>query len=103
MLDNPFKDGCAWIEGAYVPIAEARIPILDTGFTRSDVTYDVVAVWRGKFFRLDDHTEGPGFNVFAYHQGCLLTPASGVLEGVTRRTVLELAMVGSPLPPQDAL
>jgi branched-chain amino acid aminotransferase len=226
MPDNPFKDGCAWIEGAYVPIAEARIPILDTGFTRSDVTYDVVAVWQGKFFRLDDHlerfesswrrlrmtpalstremrailfecvrrsglrdayvdmvlsrgmaspgtrdprrfenrfyayampyvwivtpeaqqrgthliicqetvrispqsvdptiknfhwgdlvrglfeaydrgaftavladaegyiTEGPGFNVFAYHQGCLLTPASGVLEGITRRTVLELA------------
>ena len=226
MPDNPYKDGCAWIEGAYVPIAEARIPIVDTGFTRSDVTYDVVAVWHGKFFRLEAHlerfesswrrlrmtptlstqemramlfecvrrsglrnayvemvlsrgvaplgtrdprrfenrfyayaipyvwivqpedqqigthliicqdtiripsrsvdptiknfhwgdlvrglfeaydrgastavledaeghiTEGPGFNIFAYHQGCWLTPASGVLEGITRRTVLDLA------------
>jgi branched-subunit amino acid aminotransferase/4-amino-4-deoxychorismate lyase len=49
--------GCAWIEGEYVPIAEARIPILDTGFVRSDLTYDVVGVWGGKFFRLDDHLD----------------------------------------------
>jgi branched-chain amino acid aminotransferase len=226
MTDNPFENGCAWIEGQYVPIAEARIPILDTGFTRSDVTYDVVAVWNGRFFRLEDHlerfgrswqrlrmepklsrremreilfecvrrsglrkayvemivsrgvappgvrdprvfdnrfyayaipyvwivkpedqevgihlivcketirippkavdpriknfhwgdlirgqfeayarggyscvlvdadgniTEGPGFNIFAYHKGILLTPVNGVLEGITRRTVLDLA------------
>ena len=55
--DNPFSDGCAWIEGEYVPIGEARIPILDTGFVRSDLTYDVVATWRGRFFRLDDHLD----------------------------------------------
>jgi len=226
MPDNPFSDGCAYVEGKYFPIAEARIPIMDTGFTRSDVTYDVVAVWNGKFFRLSDHlkrfesgwnrlrmnpelsvaqmreilfecvrraglrnayvemilsrgideegsrdprrfrnrfyayaipyvwiarpekqesgihlivsektiripvnavdptvknfhwgdlvrgiyeaydrgaytvvlpdadgniTEGPGFNVFVYHRGRLLTPAAGVLEGITRQTVLDLA------------
>jgi len=226
MADNLFADGCAFIDEEYIPIAEARIPILDTGFLRSDVTYDVVAVWNGKFFRLEDHlnrlekgwnrlrmkpnvgkeeireilfecvrrsglrnayvemimsrgidehgsrdprrfsnkfyayaipyiwivkpedqepgihlviaekairipatavdptiknfhwgdltrglyeaydrggytavlpdsdghiTEGPGFNVFVYHEGTLITPASGVLEGITRRTVLELA------------
>ncbi|MBS1888581.1 MAG: aminotransferase class IV [Actinobacteria bacterium] len=45
------------MEGSYLPIAEARIPILDTGFVRSDLTYDVVAVWGGKFFRLDDHLD----------------------------------------------
>ena len=226
MADNPFAKGCAYIEGKYVPIAEARIPILDAGFNRSDLTYDVVAVWEGKFFRLDDHlnrfqkgyrrlqlnpglsveemrailfecvrrsglrnayvemiasrgldeegtrdlrrfsnrfygyaipylwiakpeiqavgihlviaektirippgavdptvknfhwgdlvrgiyeaydreaftavlpdaegniTEGPGFNIFAYYEGQLLTPESGVLEGITRQTVLDLA------------
>ena len=36
-------------------------------------------------------TEGPGFNVFAWVDGTLCTPADGVLEGVSRRTVLELA------------
>lgn len=35
--------------------------------------------------------EGPGFNVFAVRQGRLVTPERGVLEGVTRRTVLEMA------------
>lgn len=226
MTADPFADGCAFIDGEYVPIAEACIPIMDTGFLRSDVTYDVVAVWNGKFFRLEDHldrfergwnrlqmkpdvskdeirevlfecvrrsgirnayvdmimsrgidedgsrdprrfrnrfyayaipyvwivkpedqevgthlviaektirippnaidptvknfhwgdltravyeaydrggytvvlpdaegniTEGPGFNVFVYYEGTLLTPESGVLEGITRRTVLDLA------------
>lgn len=51
------KDGVAWINGDYVPIAEARIPILDWGLTRSDLTYDVVGVWNGNFFRLDDHLD----------------------------------------------
>jgi branched-chain amino acid aminotransferase len=49
--------GCAWIDGEYVPMSEARISILDTGFVWSDLTYDVVGVWGGKFFRLEDHLE----------------------------------------------
>lgn len=35
--------------------------------------------------------EGPGFNIFALRAGRLVTPAEGVLEGVTRRTVIEMA------------
>lgn len=50
-----FSAGAAWISGDIVPITEARIPILDWGFTRSDATYDVVHTWGGQFFRLDDH------------------------------------------------
>jgi branched-chain amino acid aminotransferase len=38
-----------------MPIAQAAIPITDWGYRRSDVTYDVVGVWEGNFFRLDDH------------------------------------------------
>jgi branched-chain amino acid aminotransferase len=56
-VSSSLEAGCAWIEGEYVPIAEARIPILDTGFTRSDLTYDVVGVWEGRFFRLQDHLD----------------------------------------------
>lgn len=55
--DDRFAKGCAWIAGEYVPIAEARIPILDAGFTRSDLTYDVAGVWQGRFFRLEDHLD----------------------------------------------
>jgi branched-chain amino acid aminotransferase len=35
--------------------------------------------------------EGPGFNVFAVIDGGLVTPREGVLEGITRRTVIEMA------------
>jgi branched-chain amino acid aminotransferase len=49
--------GVAYIDGEFGPIAEASVPILDLGFLRSDATYDVVAVWNGKFFRLDRHLD----------------------------------------------
>ncbi len=52
-----FDEGCAWIRGTFVPVAEATISVLDAGFSRSDVTYDVVGVWGGSFFRLDDHLD----------------------------------------------
>lgn len=32
---KPLSDGTAFVEGAYVPIGEARLPLLDWGFTRS--------------------------------------------------------------------
>ncbi len=48
-------DGVAFVEGKFVPAQEARISIFDTGFTRGDAVYDTVSVWRGNFFRLDDH------------------------------------------------
>lgn len=53
--DAPFAKGLAWIEGDFYPLAQARIPILDQGFLRGDLTYDVPGVWDGRYFRLDDH------------------------------------------------
>jgi branched-chain amino acid aminotransferase len=35
--------------------------------------------------------EGPGFNIFAVKGHTITTPARGVLEGITRRTAIELA------------
>jgi branched-chain amino acid aminotransferase len=52
-----FTDGTAFVDGRFVPVAEARVPILDWGFLRSDATYDVAHVWRGSFFRLEDHLD----------------------------------------------
>jgi len=52
-----FSRGAAFCEGRFVPIAEAKISILDWGFTRSDVTYDVVHARNGAFFRLADHLD----------------------------------------------
>ena len=52
-----YADGAAFVDGQFVPVAEARVPILDWGFLRSDATYDVAHVWRGSFFRLEDHLD----------------------------------------------
>lgn len=54
---DEFADGIAWIENEFVPVRQARIPILDQGFLHSDLTYDVPAVWNGRIFRLDDHLD----------------------------------------------
>lgn len=52
-----YSKGAAYINGEFVPIAEAKIPVGDWGFTHSDVTYDVVHVTDGGFFRLEDHLD----------------------------------------------
>ncbi len=52
-----YSRGAAYIDGKFVPISEAKIPVGDWGFTHSDVTYDVVHVTDGGFFRLEDHLD----------------------------------------------
>ena len=56
-MNEIFPQGYAWIDNKYVELAEAKIPILDWGFLRSDATYDVVHVWKGRFFCLDKHID----------------------------------------------
>jgi len=92
---NPFADGAAFIDGAYVPIADARLPVLDWGFTRSDVTYDVVSVWHGSFFRLDDHLDRFARSCASLRLDPGLDRAgiAGVLAGCVRRSGLRDAYV----------
>ncbi len=55
MVDIDWSAGAAYVDGAFMPLKEAKIPITEWGYRRSDVTYDVVGVFYGAFFRLDDH------------------------------------------------
>ena len=57
MTDVVFPPGVDYIDGAFVPMSEAKISVLDWGFLHSDATYDVVHTWRGSFFRLDKHLD----------------------------------------------
>lgn len=43
------------MRGQIIPVAEAGIPVTDWGVTHCDIAYDVVPVWKGGFFRLDDY------------------------------------------------
>ncbi len=49
--------GAAFVDGEYIAVADAKIPILDWGFLHSDATYDVTHVWQGRFFRIDDYLD----------------------------------------------
>ena len=56
-LDPRFSAGSAYVDGRFCPIEEARIPLLDWGFLRSDACQETISAWDGAFFRLDDHLE----------------------------------------------
>ena len=51
---------------------------------------------------LDGHvTEGPGFNLFVVKAGTLFSPPEGILMGITRQTVFEIA-VENQIPAREA-
>jgi branched-chain amino acid aminotransferase len=52
-----YPPGVAYMDGQYLPIAEAKVSVLDYGFLHSDATYDTAHVWEGRFFRLDAHLD----------------------------------------------
>ena len=56
-MSDIFPKGSAWMNEEFIQLSEAKIPILDWGFLRSDATYDVVHVWKGRFFQLDKHSD----------------------------------------------
>jgi len=95
VTDPRFAEGTAFIDGEYVPVREARIPILDYGFLRSDATYDVAHVWKGYVFRLADHLDRFERNVAALRMRLPLSrdAVRGVLMECVRRSGLRDAFV----------
>lgn len=49
--------GVGFIDGQYCPRGDMKISVHDLGFMMSDMTYDAAHVWKGRFFRLDDHMD----------------------------------------------
>jgi branched-chain amino acid aminotransferase len=93
--ESQASSGVAFIDGGFCPVEEARIPVLDLGVTRSDCTYDVAHVWRGRFYRLDDHLD----RFYASMKALRLDPGyrreelAGLLEECVRRSGLRDAYV----------
>jgi len=46
-----------YLNGEYLPIEEAKISVLDRGFTFGDGIYEVIPVYNGHIFRLKEHIE----------------------------------------------
>jgi D-alanine transaminase len=47
----------AYLNGSFLPIEEARVPVLDRGFLFGDGVYEVIPVYAGRLFRLDEHLQ----------------------------------------------
>ncbi|MGD2112165.1 MAG: aminotransferase class IV, partial [Gammaproteobacteria bacterium] len=45
----------AWLNGAFLPLDEARIPAMDRGFLFGDGVYEVIPVYGKRLFRLEHH------------------------------------------------
>jgi branched-chain amino acid aminotransferase len=45
----------AWLDGAIVPAAEARLPLVDRGFLYGEGVFETVRIHRGAPFRLEAH------------------------------------------------
>ena len=45
----------AFLNGEFLPLEDARVPVMDRGFLFGDGVYEVIPVYAGKLFRLDHH------------------------------------------------
>ena len=54
-MEHNLSLGAAWMNGKVLPISQATIPVNDWGLVHSDITYDVVPVIDGAFFRFDEY------------------------------------------------
>lgn len=90
-----WSQGAAWVDGKVVPLAEAVIPVTEWGYRRSDVTYDVVGVYYGFFFRLDDHIERfrASMKKFRLDPGLSNDEIKAILTDLVQRTGLREAYV----------
>jgi D-alanine transaminase len=46
-----------YLNGEYLPLAEARVPVLDRGFIFGDGVYEVIPVYHRRPFRLEPHLD----------------------------------------------
>ena len=67
--------GAAWMDGEIMPLSQARLPVNDWGIVHSDITYDVVPVWDGGFFRLDDYLDRFGRSMASLRMDVGMTAA----------------------------
>lgn len=47
----------AYLDGQYLPLDEARVPVLDRGYLFADGVYEVMPAYAGRIFALDRHLD----------------------------------------------
>ena len=46
-----------FLNGAYLPLSDAKVSVLDRGFLFGDGVYEVIPVYAGRLFRLEQHID----------------------------------------------
>jgi D-alanine transaminase len=49
------QNSLVYLNGTYLPLNEAKVPVLDRGFLFGDGVYEVIPVYGGRPFRLEEH------------------------------------------------
>ncbi|PYM16638.1 MAG: branched-chain amino acid aminotransferase [Candidatus Rokuibacteriota bacterium] len=84
-----------YVNGEYVPRAEARISVFDVGFLRGDAVFDTTSAWNGRIFKLDAHLERLELSLRAARIACpvSLEEVRGIIIETTRRSGLRNAYI----------
>ena len=75
-MEKDLTLGAAWMNGNVLPISQATIPVNDWGLVHSDITYDVVPVINGAFFRFEEYLS----RFFSSMESLYLDPGMSKLE-----------------------
>ena len=54
-LPEDVKDSIVFLNGSYLPMSEAHVPVLDRGFIFGDGVYEVIPVYARQPFRMAEH------------------------------------------------
>ena len=88
--------GVGFIDGEFCPHEEMKMSVHDLGFMMSDMTYDAAHVWKGSFFRLEDHLDRWENSIALREYNCLPYDRDQVLEIImecVRRSGLRESLV----------
>jgi len=51
------SEAIVYLNGEYLPLSEAKVPVLDRGFIFGDGVYEVIPAYNRQLFRLDEHLQ----------------------------------------------
>ncbi len=87
--------GVGYTDGNYMPVGDLSIPVTDMGFQLSDMCYDAVHVWNGRFFRLKDHLDRfeKSLEIRRYDLGMTRDEMAEVLHACVAKAGLQASMV----------
>jgi D-alanine transaminase len=55
--NSPASMTTAYLNGSFLPLEDARVPVMDRGFLFGDGVYEVIPAYGGRLFRLEQHLQ----------------------------------------------